>query len=176
MNTIKRPSAGPAPGITIRSFRESDADFIISRQLALYASEYGFTSGIWRSYLTDGVHTFVDRFDTTASCMYILENNGAPSGCVAIARVDETTAQLRFFFLEPEMRGRGAGHALLDMAIEFCKEKRYGRVFLWTFSTLMAARHLYAGKGFRVTETRENKDWGDPILEECWVLDLSGSA
>ena len=107
--------------------------------------------------------------------MYILENNGVPSGCVAIAHVDEATAQLRFFFLEPEMRGRGAGHTLLDMAIEFCKEKRYGQVFLWTFSTLMAARHLYARKGFRITETRENNDWGEPILEECWNLDLSSS-
>ena len=173
MNTTKRSPAVANLDITIRSFRESDVDFVVSRQLALYASEYGFTSGIWRSYLTDGVHNFADRFDNTASCMYILENNGIPSGCVAVARVDEATAQLRFFFLEPELRGLGAGHTLLDMAIEFCKEKKYEHVFLWTFSTLMAARHLYAGKGFRVTETRENRDWGDPVLEECWVLDLS---
>jgi GNAT superfamily N-acetyltransferase len=173
MNTVQQQPAGAAPDITIRSFRESDVDFVISRQLALYESEYGFTSEIWRAYLTGGVHDFVNGFDNTRNCMYILENNGVPSGCVAIAHADGATAQLRFFFLEPGVRGRGAGHTLLDMAVEFCKEKGYGRVFLWTFSTLMAARHLYAGKGFRITETRENNEWGEPILEECWNLDLS---
>jgi N-acetylglutamate synthase-like GNAT family acetyltransferase len=175
MNTIERHPATPAPDITIRPFRENDVDFVISRQLNLYAAEYGFTSETWRSYLTGGVHDFVNRFDSNRSCMYILEKNGVPSGCVAVAHLDKATAQLRFFFLEPELRGRGAGHILLDMGVEFCREKRYERVFLWTFSTLMAARHLYAGKGFRVTETRENTEWGDLILEECWDLDLSCS-
>jgi len=52
------------------------------------------------------------------------------------------------------MRGQGAGHKLLDMAVDFCKEKRYERVFLWTFSTLLAARHLYESKGFHITETQ----------------------
>ncbi|OPY28678.1 MAG: TDP-fucosamine acetyltransferase [Methanocella sp. PtaU1.Bin125] len=104
--------------------------------------------------------------------MYILENDGVPSGCVAITHVDEATAQLRFYFLEPEMRGLGAGHKLLDMAIDFCKEKKYERVFLWTFSTLMAARHLYGSKGFQITDTHENNDWGEPVLEERWDLEL----
>ena len=129
MNTVQRQPAGATPDITIRSFRESDVDFVISRQLVLYESEYGFTSEIWRAYLADGVHNFVNQFDNDRNSMYILEHNGVPSGCVAIAHVDGATAQLRFFFLEPEMRGLGAGHTLLDRAIEFCKEKRYGQVF-----------------------------------------------
>jgi hypothetical protein len=40
------------PSITIRPFTASDVDFVISRQLALYKSEYGFTSEIWNAYLT----------------------------------------------------------------------------------------------------------------------------
>jgi hypothetical protein len=51
-------------------------------------------------------------------------------------------------------------------------EKGYRRVFLWTFSTLAAARHLYASKGFRITETHENSGWGETILEERWDLDF----
>ena len=56
MNATKRPSAGAAPDITVRPFREGDVGFVISRQLALYESEYGFTSEIWRTYLTKRVH------------------------------------------------------------------------------------------------------------------------
>jgi GNAT superfamily N-acetyltransferase len=172
MKTKKQRSAKAATGITIRPFRETDVDFVISRQLSLYASEYGFTSEIWQSYLTSGVHDFVNRFDCTRDCMDILENNGVPSGCIAIIHVDETTAQLRFYFLEPEMRGRGAGQRLLDGVIDFCRENKYEQVFLWTFSTLAAARHLYASRGFQITDSHINNDWGEPVLEERWELAL----
>jgi GNAT superfamily N-acetyltransferase len=158
--------------VRVRPFTGPDVDFVISRQLTLYKSEYGFTSETWKAYLTGGVQTFVRDFDPEKDCMYILENKGAPQGCVAITHTGEATAQLRFFFLEPAMRGRGAGHLLMDMAIGFCKEKCYEHIFLWTFSTLMAARHLYRSRGFRITDTHGNTDWGDPILEERWDLVL----
>ena len=162
----KRCSARLTSPITIRPFTVFDVDFVISRQLVLYKSEYGFTSDIWNAYLTDGVHKFVKNFDPGRDCMYILENNGAPSGSVAVMHVDAATAQLRFFFLEPEVRGRGAGSLLLDRAVDFCNDKHFEQVFLWKFSTLMAARHLYSSRGFRITEVNENTDWGRKILEE----------
>ena len=58
------------------------------------------------------------------------------------------------------------------MAIEFCKGKGYKHVFLWTFSTLQVARHLYKSKGFMLTETHENNEWGTPIIEERWDMEL----
>jgi GNAT superfamily N-acetyltransferase len=168
----KRLAARAASDSTVRPFRKEDIEFVISRQLSLYAREYGFTSEIWKTYLAGGVHTFVSQFDERKDCMYILEQDGVPSGSVAITHIDEVTSQLRFFFLEPEARGRGAGRGLLDRAIDFCRETKYEHVFLWTFSTLMAARHLYADKGFRITGTRVNNDWGQSVLEERWDLDL----
>jgi GNAT superfamily N-acetyltransferase len=160
------------PGITIRPFVADDIGFVVSRQLSFYAREYGFTSETWKAYLTGGVEAFVNSFDDTKDCMYILEKDRRPSGCIAITHVDELTAQLRFFFVEPAVQGRGAGRMLLGRAIGFCREKPYRQVFLWTFSTLMPARHLYAGSGFRVTETRINNDWGTSVLEERWNLEL----
>ena len=105
--------------LTIRPFTSSDVDFVISRQLALYKSEYGFTSAIWNAYLTEGVHTFVHHFDPQRDCMHILEHEGVPVGCIAITHVDAATAQLRFFFLEPEARGRGGGHRRLEICYWF---------------------------------------------------------
>jgi GNAT superfamily N-acetyltransferase len=172
MTKQKWHSARPTSDSTIRPFRKDDVEFVISRQLSLYALENGFTSEIWKTYLAGGVYTFVNQFDEKKDCMYILEQNNVSSGCVAITHIDEVTSQLRFFFLEPEARGRGAGRELLARAIDFCREKKYDHVFLWTFNTLMAARHLYAEKGFQITDTRINNDWGQSILEERWNLDL----
>ena len=172
MKTKKPHTAKAVPEITLRPFREPDIDFVIARQLALYAAEYGFTSDIWKTYLTGGVNDFVRKFDSGRDCMYIAEHNNVPCGCIAITHADDGAAQLRFYFMEKELRGNGAGHRLIDRAIGFSRDAKYERVFLWTFSTLDAARHLYAGSGFRIRETQVNNEWGEPVLEERWELEL----
>jgi GNAT superfamily N-acetyltransferase len=158
--------------ILIRPFTLDDVDFIICGQLELYEEEYGFTSDRWKAYLKDGVYDLVTQFDKKKDCIYILEYNGVPSGCAAIKHVDEVTAKFRFFFLDFELRGLGVGRKLMDMTLDFCLENDYKKVFLWTFSTLEVARHLYKSKGFKITEIQENDEWGTTILEERWELDL----
>ena len=44
----------------------------------------------------------------------------------------DDTAQFRYFFLEPELRGLGAGHKLMDMALNFCREKNYKHAVSYT--------------------------------------------
>lgn len=158
--------------ITIRPFRPDDIGFVITRQLALYAAEYGFTSDTWIAYLTSGVQDFMKTFNSARDCMYIAERCCVPCGCIAITHAGDRTAQLRFYFIEKELRGNGAGRRLIDRAIRFCRDVKYERVFLWTFSTLDAARHLYEDKGFRITDTHVNEEWGGLILEEKWEMEL----
>jgi len=172
MSPKESPRKKSSSVFTIRPFCKSDIDFVIEGQLALYATEYGFTSQVWNNYLTDGVQEFLRQFDSARDCMYIAMRDGTPCGCIAITHTDGRTAQLRFYFMEKECRGRGVGRRLMDHAIGFCQRADYERVFLWTFSTLDAARHLYAGRGFRITETHVNNEWGEPILEEKWELEL----
>lgn len=156
--------------ICIRDYTSDDIDFVITSQLQLYKDEYGFDSEVWRNYLTGGVNELVNKFDPEKDCFYILEVDGKPAGSIAITHAEDGVAQLRFYFIQEDARGTGAGNRLIDMALDFCRSKSYQRVFLWTFSTLYAARHLYAKKGFMLTETQENNEWGTPILEERWDI------
>jgi len=158
--------------IEIRTFTDDDIDYIISRQIDLYRIEYGFTSEKWIAYITDGVHELVDQFDSDKDSIFILEANGSVSGCIAVTHKEDGVAHFRFFFVEPEFRGLGAGSRLINTAINFCREKKYKSIYLWTFSKLQAARHLYSKNGFRITFTQENTDWGVPIMEERWDLEL----
>ena len=112
----------------------------------------------------------VDQFDRQKDCIYILEYNGVSMGCAAIEHIDDITAKFRFFFVDIKLRGKGAGHLLLDKTIDFCKGKKYKNVHLWTFSTLYTARHLYQTKGFKIIDTHKNIDWGTLVLEELWEL------
>ena len=74
-------------------------------------------------YLTQGVLDLVEKFDSEKDCIFILECDGHASGCIAITHAEENVAQLRYFFLEPEIRGLGAGTALLNKVLDFCREK-----------------------------------------------------
>lgn len=172
IRTVKKYFSKATKDISIRPYREQDIAYVIDRQLSLYESERQFTTEIWKNYLTQGVISLVEKFDPEKDCMFILECDGNPSGCVAITHTEERVAQLRYFFLEPELRGLGAGTSLLRAALEFCRQKEYRHVFLWTVSAQEAARVLYKNAGFQITETNENESWGAPVLEERWDLDL----
>lgn len=172
MNVIKKHLTLVSTDIAIRPYREEDVEYVIDRQLSLYESERNFTSEIWKKYLINGVLSLVNQFDSSKDSMFILDNNGKQSGCIAITHTEENTAQLRYFFLEPELRGLGAGKRLLKMAIDFSREKGYSHLFLWTVSAQETARRLYSKVGFVITETAENTEWGVPVLEERWDMDL----
>jgi DNA-binding MarR family transcriptional regulator/GNAT superfamily N-acetyltransferase len=157
--------------ITIRNFTENDIDYVISSHRTLYEQEYGLSS-VFGDYVEKGVRHFIHNYNSERECMLIPEINGRPVGSIVIVKADEETAQLRYFLLEPETRGRGLGLRLVDKALEFCRDKGYKRVFLETICFLETARHIYASKGFRITQTHKNPSWGKDVLEERWDIIL----
>lgn len=171
MKIIKNRISEIINPITIRDFSQDDINYVISRHIILYKQEYGLSSA-FGDYVKNGVNQFAQHYNKDKECMLIPEMNGQPVGSIVIVKADNETAQLRYFLLEAEVRGRGLGHRLIDMALNFCLEKGYKHVFLETISSLEAARHLYAGKGFTLTKTRKNYSWGNVVLEERWDLNL----
>lgn len=157
--------------ITIRPFSQSDIEYVISRHKTLYYAERHL-SGTFSAYVDEIVYRFVDRYNPQTDCLKILECNGVPAGSIAIAKADEATAQLRFFMLEPEMRQRGYGNRLMDMALDFCREKGYKKVFLLTITAQVIARHIYETHGFYKISSNDKSEWGDGVIEECWELKL----
>lgn len=171
MKLIKEKFPETISPIKIRNFIEDDINYVISRHRILYEQEYGLSS-VFGDYVEKGVHHFAQNYNSEMECMLIPEINGRPVGSVVIVKADEETAQLRYFLLEPETRGRGLGHKLVDKALDFCQEKGYKRVFLETICFLEAARHIYASKGFKITRTHRNPSWGEDVIEERWDLVL----
>lgn len=158
--------------ITIRPFTLSDIEYVISRHKTLYYAERHL-SGTFSAYVDKIVYSFVENYNAQTDCLKILECNGVPAGSIAIAKVDDATAQLRFFMLEPEMRQRGYGNRLMDMALEFCREKGYQKVFLLTITAQIVARHVYETHGFYKVSSNDKSEWGDGVIEECWELELT---
>jgi len=75
----------------------------------------------------------------------------------------------------PEFQKSGIGKELILRAIDFCKDKRYPKVYLWTFEGLTEARRLYEAVNFRLCEENEAVQWGQTIREQKFELELLGS-
>lgn len=171
MGIIKNILSDSVNPIIIRNFNAEDINYVISRHRILYEEEYGLTS-VFSDYVKKVVTHFAKYYDQNSECMLIAEIEKKPVGSIAIAKSDNSTAQLRYFLIEPEIRGRGLGHRLVKIALDFCREKGYKHVFLETISSLKAARHIYKNHGFTLTSSHENPSWGNNVLEERWDLHI----
>jgi DNA-binding MarR family transcriptional regulator/ribosomal protein S18 acetylase RimI-like enzyme len=171
MITIKTKLSEIMDIITIRPFIAGDIEYVISRHKTLYYAERHL-SNVFFDYVDSIVYHFASHFNPKTDCLNILECNGNPAGSIAIAKVNDATAQLRFFMLEPELRGRGYGNMLMDMALDFCREKKYKHIFLLTISAQVIAQHIYERRGFKKTVSYDKAQWGDGIIEERWDLEL----
>jgi GNAT superfamily N-acetyltransferase len=158
--------------VIIRNYEPADVEYVIKRHRELYEGEMNYSS-VFGDYVEKYVVEFDKSHDQAMENMWIAEVNGRQIGVIAIVKVDENTAQLRWFLVEPSMRGKGIGHILMKTVIDFCKDKKYNQVILWTVNILPAARHLYKAYGFELVESVENDTWTkDVINEERWDLNL----
>ena len=155
--------------ITIRNrFDANDIAKIVERHRIIYHVEYGYNSE-FGDYVENFAKGDID-------CIWIAELEGAFAGCISVVRVDDRTAQLRKFLVEPKMRGQGIGKKLILCLIEYCKEKRYEKIFLWTVDELITARKLYEEFGFVLTEEKPEKMlWGQNLIEQRWDLSLQSN-
>lgn len=157
--------------IVIRTRRPGDAGYIVYRHGVLYEREYGLDQ-VFEKYVMAGLLTFLEN--PAGGEIWLAECDNRIAGFIAVVRIDPQTAQLRWFLLEPEFRGRGLGHQLMTTLMDFCRQQNYRHIFLWTFQGLDAARHLYEQFGFRLTEEKPNNTWKNELLEQRWDLQLSG--
>ena len=104
--------------------------------------------------------------------IWILEEGDRIAGSVAIVKRTEEEAQLRWLLLEPEIRGRGIGRWLVEVALDFCRISGYESIFLWTVDTLYIAANLYRSVGFVQRERLTHEIWGSTVTEVKYELPL----
>src|SRR5579864_4161888 len=103
--------------ITIRNnFDANDISKIVERHRIIYQEEYGYNSEFG-----DYVESFAKG---KIDCIWIAESKGEFAGCISVIRVDDRSAQLRKFLVEPRMRGNGIGKKLIEHLIQYCREEK----------------------------------------------------
>jgi len=160
-------------GITLRTeLRPGDLGTIVHHHGAVYAAEHGFDR-TFDAYVAGPLSACV-LDGSPRERIWIAEDDGRFVGCIAIVAAAERpgAAQLRWYLVLPEARGRGLGTRLLREAVAFARDAGYESLLLWTVGALTAAARLYEAEGFRKAESRPGRHWGVDVVEERYELPL----
>lgn len=154
---------GPRPG---------DIGALIALHGVLYANEYGYDHS-YEGYVAKTFAEAMADFKAGRDALWVVEAAGRVLGSIAMLGRPEGEVQLRWFLLDPSLRGQGLGRRLMDGALAFARATGYRRCYLLTVSGLDASSHLYGSYGFVRTQVGPpQQDWGGTIVPERHELTL----
>ena len=141
-----------------------------------YHENWGFDAS-FETQVGRELSEFVSRFDADQDGLWVATKNGEFAGAIAVDGENAFAdgARLRWFIVAPAFQKCGIGKELILQAVNFCKGKRYPKVYLWTFEGLDGARRLYEAVSFRLCEENLETQWGQTLKEQKFELTLAGS-
>ncbi len=150
--------------------RPGDIGSIIKLHGEYYSRANGFDA-TFEPYVAVPLSEFVIRHKENER-IWIVEKGGEVRGSIAIVDAGNASAQLRWYIVSEELQGRGIGKRLIDAAIRFSKEQKYGKIILWTVDEQKAAIDIYRKNGFTLIEEKRHFLWGKELNEQCYQLEL----
>jgi GNAT superfamily N-acetyltransferase len=147
-----------------------DIEEIVRYHAEYYNQTYGFNHE-FGEYVRKPLTELVDRASPRER-IWLIGEEGSVQGCVALAEVSAEIGQLRWYYVDESVRGRGLGSRLMTELIVFALEQGYRRIILWTVSLLEEARRMYERHGFVIEEELTHTVWGMELTEQKYVLIL----
>lgn len=130
----------------------------------------------FEAYVAEGLAEFFHSYRAGRDHIWIYEHDGQIIGTLFLMD-RQGAAQLRYYFVLPEYRGRGIGKDLMRRYMRALQDGGYASSFLWTTNELPTAAALYMRHGFMLTEERPSTRFGKPVIEQKyeWHRDARSS-
>lgn len=158
--------------ITIRTtLKPGDIGYVIYMHGKFHSEEHNYDLS-FEKYVVEGMLEFYNQYDPNKDRVWICEHNERIIGFLLLMHRGKS-AQFRYFIIEKEYRGIGLGNKLMELFIEELKKCNYESAYLWTTDELETAAHLYIKYGFHLTEEKKSTEFGKPVIEQKFELNLS---
>ena len=159
--------------IRIRGYYPGVVGKITELHAVYYYENWGFDM-TFETQVGKELSEFVRQFDEKRDGLWVAAKKGEFAGAVAIDGMHafDEGARLRWFIVAPQFQKAGIGKNLILQAVDFCNQRRYPKIYLWTFKGLEDARRLYESVNFMLCEENEVAQWGQLIREQKYELDL----
>jgi RimJ/RimL family protein N-acetyltransferase len=157
-----------------RELRPGDLDAIVALHARLYPIEQGVDRQFVAHVAARVAEAVAEGFPRERDGVWIVELEGEVAGSIVLTEEGGGTGYVRWYLLDPSLRGRGLGRRLVAELVEHARRLGYGRLRLETFSDLRAAAAIYREAGFRVVAEETGPRWGRPeITYQHYELELS---
>jgi GNAT superfamily N-acetyltransferase len=156
--------------VIVEGFRPGAIGRITEIHGRYYGSEWAFPP-LFEARVAAGLADFVPRLGRDGNQIWLALSGSDIRGSAAIDGEDlgAGKAHLRWVIVEDDMRGTGIGRRLVAEAVNFCDQRGFAEIHLWTFKGLDAARHLYESFGFVLAEEWLGNQWGTEVVEQRFV-------
>ncbi|MEM7215727.1 MAG: GNAT family N-acetyltransferase [Pseudomonadota bacterium] len=149
---------------------------VIGSIAEMHARYYSRTSGFgaeFESKVAAGLADFVSRLERPCNQIWHVSENGRVQASIAVDGEDlgKNFAHLRWFLIDDNLRGHGLGNKMMRKSLQFCDDRSFDKVILWTFEGLDAARSLYEKNGFQLVEEWQGDQWGTVVSEQRFERD-----
>ena len=156
--TLPAPTPSPTDPWILRPIRPAD-DGAVAATIRSVMTEHG-CSGAGFAIHDAEVGCMSAHYGGGDARYYVVEHDGEVLGGAGFARLtgtarEQATCELRKMYFRPGARGRGLGHALLELLLAEMRSAGYRRCYLETTSGMRTAQHLYRQHGFAELEGPE---------------------
>jgi GNAT superfamily N-acetyltransferase len=135
-----------------------------------YHAHWGFGLYFEAKVATE-LSSFLQRYDQDRDGIWTATVNGRVEGAIVIDGIDSDSegAHLRWFIVSDVLKRKGIGRQLVQRAVDFCDNKGYKSLYLWTFKGLTAAGHLYEAFDFSLIKEQQGIQWGTEVTEQYYI-------
>jgi len=141
-----------ATDLAVRPAGAADAVAVIELVGRVF-HEYGF---VWHPATEVADLLAFDRhYQAPRGAFFVVSREGSIVGSVGVERTADGAAELHRLYLDPDLRGRGLGRALVLAVLEWCRVHGIGRLTLWSDTRFARAHLLYERMGFERIGERE---------------------
>lgn len=143
-----------------RELLPGDLGEIVALHGRIYSREYGHDETFEAMVAESVVDAAAQGFPGPREGVWIVEEGRELVGSLGLTDEGAGEARVRWFLIEPRLRGQGLGRALLGELLAKVEENGYTRVGLETFSDLQAAARLYREHGLELVWEDTRPRWG----------------